>query len=90
MFKKLSTAAVLLSTIAISANANATEVSLESYMNAMLAQAVSTTQQELANSVQKAVLTANNMISFEESEVYATKITITDLESDEAIKEKAE
>jgi hypothetical protein len=56
----------------------------------MLSTAVSATQQELSSNVEKAVLTAGNMISLEDTESFATKVTITDLNDEKVNAEKAE
>lgn len=91
MFNKAKiTAAILLSGIAFSSATNATEVSLEQFVSGMVLQAVESTKLELNHGVQKAILTANNMITFDESEIVAAKVTITDLESTKEQPEKAE
>ena len=90
MFNKVTTAAIVLSGLTFTSVANAHEAPLEHFIGNMLAQAVESTKQELQFSAQKAVLTANNMISFEQEETIVTKVTITDLESEEVTKEKAE
>lgn len=68
--------------VAFTFTSQAATVSVEQITGAMLAQTVAATQSELNNSIQSAVLTAANMFSLEEQEVYATKVTITDLSSD--------
>ena len=78
--KKLSAATALIAGLFVSASANANEVTLEQLMAATMSHVLETTKHELQNNVQKAVLTANNMIAFDESEVYATKVTISDIE----------
>ena len=89
-FKKLSTAAALFAGLTITASASANEVSLEQLVAATMSQVVQTTKQELGNKVQKAVLTANNMIAFDESEMIAATVTITDLEVQKEMPSKAE
>ena len=75
--------AVLLTlSLATTATANAEEVSLESLISNMLSQSVAGVQQELKNNIQGAVLTAANQFSLYEEEYYATKTSITDLNSD--------
>lgn len=91
MFKKITTtAAIIVSGLAFSSASNANEISLEKFVSSMVNQAVSVTREELSFGVQKAVLTANNAISFGSSEEIAAKVTITDLESEEAEQDKAE
>ena len=91
MFNKVNKAAVVLvSGLAFTAASQAKEVSLEQFVSGMVFQAVATTKQELNNGVQEAILTANNMIMFDESEMVAAKVTITDLESDKEEQSKAE
>lgn len=91
MFSKAkTTAAILLSGIAFSSATSATEVSLEQFVSGMVHQAVEQTKLELNYGVQKAILTANNMITFDESEIVAAKVTITDLEPTKEQPEKAE
>ena len=89
-FKKLTTAAALISGLAFAGSATANEISLENFVAATMSQVLESTKQELENGVQKAVLTANNMITFDESEVYATTVTITDIEDQEEQPSKAE
>lgn len=79
MSTKLTTAAVLLSGLMFTGASEAAEVSLESFVGSLVSQAASATKQELTNNVQEAVLTANHLISFDTEKVYATKVTITDI-----------
>jgi len=81
MFKKITIATIVLSGLMLSATSQAAEVSVEQHLGSLVAQAASVTKLEISNSVQKAVLTANNAIGME-SEQYATSVTITDLHSD--------
>lgn len=91
MFNKVNkTAAILLSGLAFTSMAQANEVSLQQFVSSMVFQTVEATKHELNNGVQEAILTANNMIVFDESEIIAATVTITDLESDEVKQEKAE
>lgn len=90
MFKKITTATIVLTGLVFSSASSATEVSLEKFVGHMLSTAVSATQQEISNNVEKAVLTAGNMISLEETESFATKVTITDLNYEKVNAEKAE
>lgn len=89
-FKKLTAATALIAGLSFNVSANATEVSLEQFVAATMSHVLETTKHELENNVHKAVLTANNMISFDESEQYATKVTIKDIESQEEQPSKAE
>ena len=70
---------LLTASLALSASTQANTVTVEQLAGAMFAQSVSSTQEELRNSIQGAVLTAANMFSLEDEGVYATKVTITDL-----------
>ncbi|MCC2617487.1 hypothetical protein LJ739_14635 [Aestuariibacter halophilus] len=90
MFKKITTAVVLLSGLSFGASATAAEVSLEQLVSAMVSQAVAKTSQELGYGVQEAVLTAGNMVSLDSSEKYATKVNIKDLSDEKGDKQKAE
>jgi hypothetical protein len=88
MFTKMTTATVLASTLLFTGASQAADISLESFVGSLVSQAVSVTQQEISNSVEKAVLTANNAIFMDESEMVATNVTITDLESSEDANQK--
>ena len=90
MFKKTTTTAIVLAGFFFSSASHANEVSIEEFVTSMVSQAVATTKQELTYGVQEAVLTANNMISFEETESFATKVTITDLNVEEEQHDEAE
>lgn len=92
MFTKSKIAAtVLTASIAFGATAQAGEVSLEQFVGSIMSQAITATQQELQYSVQEAVLTATNAFSMdEEEETYFAKVTITDLENEEAARKQAE
>ena len=81
MFTKITTATVLASSLLFTGASQAADVSLEKYVSSLVSEAVSVTKQELSVSVQKAILTANNTISMDDTEVVATNVTITDLES---------
>ena len=76
--------------MAVAASAQAQEISLEDLISIGMSQVVEVTRTELQNKVQESVLTANNMISFDESEQYATTVTITDLSKEEAPASKSE
>jgi len=88
MFTKITTATVLASTLLFTGASQAADVSLESFVGSLVSQAVSVTKQEISYSVQKAVLTANNTISMDESALIATNVTITDLDSSEVANKK--
>lgn len=85
MFTKITTATVLASTLLFTGASQAADVSLEKFVGSLVSQAVSVTKQELSYGIQKAVLTANNSISMDESALVATKVTITDLDSSETV-----
>ena len=90
-FKKFTTvAAIVAAGFTFSTSAQADELSLEQFVSATVSNLFAATKQELHYNVQEAVLTANNMLSFDESEVYATKVEIKDVEVDEAEANKAE
>ncbi|MCV2886644.1 hypothetical protein OE749_18265 [Aestuariibacter sp. AA17] len=78
--KVISTAGVVLG-LAVAGSVSAQEVSLEQLISASVSQVVEVTRTELQYKVQESVLTANNMISFDSTEQYATRVTITDLNS---------
>lgn len=83
MFKKITAATIVLSGLVLSSSAHAVDVSLEKFVGSLVAQAVSATKQELTYNVQAAVLTANNTVSMDSQDRYATTVTITDIKSDE-------
>ena len=76
--------------MAVAASAQAQEVSLEELISVGMTQVVEVTRTELQNKVQESVLTANNMIRFDESEQYATTVTFTDISEEEAPASKSE
>jgi hypothetical protein len=83
MLNRTKISAVLLTlSLATTATVHGEEVSLEGLISNMLAQSVASVQQELNNSIQGAVLTAANEFNIFEEETYATKTSITDLNSD--------
>ena len=83
MLNRTKISAVLLTlSLATTVTVHAKEVSLESLVDSMLTQSVASVQQELNNNIQGAVLTAANQFSLYEEEYYATKTSITDLNSD--------
>lgn len=90
MFNKLSIAAVVLSSLAFTSAAQADEVSLNSLVGNMLSTAVAATQQELSLDVQKALLSADQMMNAEESVSYSNVVTINDVNVAEAKQNKAE
>ena len=85
MFTKITTATVLASSLLFTGASQAADVSLENFVGSLVSQAASVTKQELSYGIQKAVLTANNSIGMNESELVATKVTITDLDSTEKV-----
>ncbi|MEP4890388.1 MAG: hypothetical protein ABJV04_10205 [Aliiglaciecola sp.] len=82
MFKKITTATVLISGLFVASSAQAAEVSLEQLVGSLVSQAVEVTKEELSYGVEEAILTVNNSIGFEsDSQDYVTNVTITDLNS---------
>ena len=91
MFTQSKIAAIALTaSLAFASPTQAAEVSLEQYVSSLMTQAMTATQQELQYKVQEAVLTASNAFSLNEEESYFAKVTITDLENDEAAKKQGE
>ena len=93
MLNRTKISAVLLTlSLATAATSHAEEVSLERLVSHMLSQSVASVQQELSNDIQGAVLTAANQFSIYQEERYATKTSITDLDSkiEETVKHAAE
>ncbi|MFT4937843.1 MAG: molecular chaperone DnaK (HSP70) [Paraglaciecola sp.] len=80
----------LISSLSFGAAAQASEVSLEQLVAAMMTQAISDTQQELRYNVEEAVLTATYAFDLGGEKTYFAKTTITDLESEDLPKHKAE
>jgi hypothetical protein len=74
-------AILLTASLATATTTQAEEVSLEQLVTHMLSQSVASVQQELSNDIHGAVLTAANEFSIFEEDVYATKTSITDLDS---------
>ena len=91
MFTKSKIAVVtLIAGLSFAGTVDANEVSLEQFVSALMTQAINTTQQELRYNIEEAVLTATNALSLNEQKTYFAKVTITDLESAEQPKDKAE
>jgi hypothetical protein len=83
MFNKIAITTILVSGISLSGASQAAEVSVEQYLGSLVSHAVNVTKQEISYGVQKAILTANHTISTDsEAELYATNVTITDLNSE--------
>lgn len=73
MFKKITAATIVLSGLLLSSTSQAAEMSVAQLVGSLVSQAGTVTQQDISNSVQEAVLTANNTISMEsDSDHYAT------------------
>ncbi|MGY0580960.1 MAG: hypothetical protein ACW7DP_03175 [Paraglaciecola chathamensis] len=85
MFTKTTIAAIALSsTFAFSSHASAAEVNLEQFVSGMMVKTIESTKSELQYGIQEAVLTASNMFSIDsDTPVIASKITITDLNTEE-------
>jgi hypothetical protein len=91
MFTQSKIAAIALTAgLAFASATHAGEVSVEQLVSSLMTQAITATQQELQYSVQEAVLTASNAFSMDEEKTYFARVTITDLENDEAAKPQAE
>ncbi|KXI29535.1 hypothetical protein [Paraglaciecola hydrolytica] len=91
MFIKSKIAAVaLVSSLVFAAGVQAKEMSVEDYVTTLVTQAVQVASQEVQYSVQAAVLTATNSLSFNEEKTYIAKVTITDIKVIEADKNEAE
>ena len=85
MLTKITTATILISGLLLTGTSQAAEVSVEQFVGSLVSQAYTATKQEISYGVLKAVLTANNAISADsESELYATNVTITDLDSEKS------
>lgn len=91
--KKISAAALIVSGLLFAGSASAVDVSVENYVGNLVNNAFEVASQEITYGVQEAILNAGNSIVMDESEVIASSVTITDLESTESkvdTKEKAE
>jgi DNA-directed RNA polymerase subunit E'/Rpb7 len=82
MFAKSKIAAIALTAgLVVSSNAQAVEVSLETYVTKLVNQAMTVTQQELQNSLTESVVNTAQKMNFTEGKAVKTKITITDIKS---------
>ncbi|GAC15947.1 hypothetical protein [Aliiglaciecola lipolytica] len=95
MFKKITTATILVSSLFVASSVQAVEVSVEQLVGSLITQAVEVTKEEISYGVEEAILTANNSISLDSgASEYVANITITDLDSNFEIQkeenEKAE
>ncbi|GAA0853923.1 hypothetical protein [Aliiglaciecola litoralis] len=83
MFKKITTATLILSGLVLSSSAHAVDVSLEKFVGMLVTQTAAATKQEISYGVQEAVLSVNNAVSFDSDQaLYATSVTITDIQDD--------
>jgi hypothetical protein len=82
MFAKSKIAAIALTAgLVVSSNAQAVDVSLETYVTKLVNQAMSVAQQELQNSLTESVVNTAQKVIFTEGKAVKTKITITDIKS---------
>lgn len=80
MFAKSKIAAIALTAgLVVSSNAQAVEVSLETYVTKLVNQAMTVAQQELQNSLTESVVNTAQKVNFTEGKAIKTKITITDI-----------
>lgn len=82
--KKITTAAVLASALTFTAQSQAAEVNLNTYVGALLSNAVTAVQQEIQYGVQEAVLNATHSISLSEEAVEAN-ISINEIAKSEVV-----
>lgn len=87
--KKIAIAA-LTASLAFTGASQAKEVSVEEYVGALVSQTMVVVKQEMQYQIQAAVLTATNAVSFDEAETLVAKVTITDLNEQEADNNKTE
>jgi hypothetical protein len=82
MLNKTTISAVLLTlSLATTGASYGEEVTLEGYIDNMLAQSIAGVKQELNHNTQAAVFTAANQSSLVVEQTYATKSSITDVNS---------
>lgn len=85
MFKKLTTATLLLSALCVSGLTQAAEGSIDLLVESMVADAAQATKLDISYDLQEAVLTVNHMITIEQHEgVYATSTRIIDIQQDDS------
>jgi hypothetical protein len=83
MFTQSKIAAIALtSSLVFASTAQTKDVSLEQYVGNMVSQVMIAAQQEINNNVREAVLNVAHNVSLNEAQSYATKVTITDLNSE--------
>jgi hypothetical protein len=77
-------ALVLTAIITMTANVQAKEVSIEQLVDNLVAQSTAATIQAIQYKLQSTVLTASNSLSIKTPSMYADKVKIIDLPSEEA------
>lgn len=82
MFTKSKIAAIALTAgLVVSSNAQAVEVSLETYVTKLVNQAMTVAQQELQNSLTESVVNTAQKVNFTEGKAIKTRVTITDIKT---------
>lgn len=82
MFAKSKIAAIALTAgLVVSSNAQAVEVSLETYVTKLVNQAMTVAQQELQNSLTESVVNTAQKVNFIEDKAVKTRVTITDIKT---------
>lgn len=82
MFAKSKIAAIALTAgLVVSSNAQAVEVSLETYVTKLVNQAMTVAQQELQNSLIESVVNTSQKVNFSEGKTIKTRVTITDVKT---------
>ena len=82
MKTKFTVAAILLSTLGLSAKANASEVALQYVVDKVVSQAVVATASELSNNIYQAVVTAGLYLAVDQ-EQFNTEVLISNVDSSE-------
>lgn len=82
MKTKFTVAAILLSTLGLTAQANADEVSLHYVVDRVVSQAATATANELSNNIYQAVVTAGLYLG-SDAESYNTEVLISAVNSDQ-------
>jgi hypothetical protein len=87
MFNITTVSALILSAgMTMTANVQAKEVSVEQFVDNMLAQSTAAAMQAIRNELHREMLTASNSLSIENASMYAGNVKITDLPSEEELK----
>jgi hypothetical protein len=83
-------AATLIAGLSLGATAQASEVSHEDMVGVIMAKVISSTQQELRNNLDQAILSASHAFNIIDKNPYVATVMITDLESEELTMREAE